>query len=701
MSTSTVQIGSKPKKPMHDKKRGSGSSASGSVGSSDSRPRSAPSSAPSIESFPPPPVSHSNGELAAVTKDGVQFFSVSENALNSMGVPFPIGLSTSESFAWNSDGSLFGRILPSGGVAVHAFPSMELLLETPVLLKGAKAFYFSPESTYLVIADRFEPKTEKENCALYHLPTRSKVGEIIVRKLASPNWPVMRWTEDEALCLRVSKETSAGEQILVLNSKSNKAETIGLPGLSAFEISPKEGRYMAAFFDRRMEAGGRPAPNENSEPRICIYSLYSATPGAAIFTLPLIEDPADSVTMHWNSTGDSLLVQAIVQVDESGKTYYGKSNLYVISRGEAGWTFNRPVELVGSPLHEARWLGSRSFIAVAGKMPAVVGCYTVESSGEISRSFPMGRVPRNTVRVSVHGRYAAIGGFGNLPGEVDFWDLDQRKVLKTTRSECTVDLQWAPSGARLFITSTTTPRMRVDNAIQLWRYGGERLAEINFKELFAAVWRPVKDGRPLLPDIPSSPRYLATASEGPMKTETTRQAYRAPGGAGEGFFAAVVRGERKADELPTDQRRELLSGRGGRKGAAVIKAPSKWDGVGAGEVIRAAVNPDVGSQPISLDGVAPNPISDPVEIPTVTAGILPTPPTPPPPPPPPPKKEWYYRDPSGVEQGPFEWSMMQRWHGAGYFGGDLDIRRGPSGEFRKLAAAFEGTPFNSRYLGSL
>ena len=578
--------------------------------------------------------------LAAVGKD-VQLFMVSSGEPVLLAT-FPIGLPTAEAFTWNSDGLMFARVNETGGVTVHAFPSCDVLLEVPPLLKGIKSFYFSPESTYLVVADRFEPRANKDNCALWHIPKKTKVGDIRVKRLAHPLWPCMRWSPKESICLRMTQEDGGVEKLLVLNSKANRSESLELKGVSTLELSPNEDGLLACFFARGDDL------KSSTKPKLVIYDLCrSAEP---IFTLELTEDPADSGLLSWNCTGDALMLHATVEVDETGKTYYGKSNLYVIaSAADGSWSGSRAATAIGSPLHDAKWSprDPRAFVAVAGKMPAQVGYYTVnESNSRVSLTFSMGQAARNTVRWNPYSRFVAVGGFGNLPGDLDLWEIKSRKVVKTLRVECTVECSWCPNGDRMFMSATTTPRMRVDNCIQLFNYDGSKIAKIDFKQLFAAHWRPAPH-ETLVADKAASPRALATASDGPAKVEN-RTAYRPPGAsdASDGTFAAVVRGELTVDHLSEDKRRELLGGR--VRGAAKVASgakPSKWD-----EVTQVARQ-------------APKCVSCP-------------------------ETDWYYKDPNGVEHGPYTKKMMFAWNKAGYFTSELELAVGKGKAYTKLKDLF-------------
>ena len=591
--------------------------------------------------------------VAAVGKDEVQLYLVSPGKEPLLISSLPLGLPTAEAFSWNSDGTLFARVNPNGGVTVQAFPSFDVLLEVPPLIKGIKSFYFSPDSTYLVVADRFEPKVSRDNCALWHIPKKIKVGDIKVKRLASPLWPCMRWSPKESICLRMTQEDGGVERLLVLNSKANRSETLELRGVSAIELSPNEDGLLACFFARGDDL------KSSTKPKLVIYDLSKNSD--PIFTLELTEDPADSGIISWNCTGDAIMLHATVEVDETGKTYYGKSNLYVIARAADGsWSGSRAAVAIGSPLHDAKWSprDPRSFVAVAGKMPAQVGYYTVDdATSRVSLTFSMGQAARNTVRWNPHSRFVAVGGFGNLPGDLDLWEIKSRKVVKTLRVECTVECSWCPNGDRIFMSATTTPRMRVDNCIQLFNYDGGKLAKLDFKQLFAAYWRPVL-AETLIADKAASPRALATASDGPAKAES-RAAYRPPGAqdSSDGTFAAVVRGDLTVDHLSEDKRREVLSGRGrGLVKQSTGSKPSKWDDVT--EVARQV----------------------PKSVPC-------------------PETDWYYKDPNGIEHGPYTKKMMFAWNKAGYFTGELELAVGKGKTYTKLKDLFPTeAPFDAQMM---
>merc|ERR1719261_1376138 len=119
-----------------------------------------------------------------------------------------------------------------------------------------------------------------------------------------------------------------------------------------------------------------------------------------------------------------------------------------------------------------------------------------------AKRYAFGKSRRNTIRWGSFGRFFAIGGFGNLAGDLDFWDKTTQKTICSFRAACTVDCAWGPDG-RHFLTCTTAPRMRVDNQISIFKYDGLPLLKLPFDELYAAAWRPAKRGQ--FSDRPASP----------------------------------------------------------------------------------------------------------------------------------------------------------------------------------------------------
>lgn len=60
------------------------------------------------------------------------------------------------------------------------------------------------------------------------------------------------------------------------------------------------------------------------------------------------------------------------------------------------------------------------------------------------------------------GTILAIAGFGNLRGEIEFWDRKNHTLVNKLRAPDSTYFAWCPD-SRHIVTATTSPRLKVDN----------------------------------------------------------------------------------------------------------------------------------------------------------------------------------------------------------------------------------------------
>jgi translation initiation factor 2A len=151
------------------------------------------------------------------------------------------------------------------------------------------------------------------------------------------------------------------------------------------------------------------------------------------------------------------LVLAHSDVDKTNQSYYGESRLHFLTsdgKHEGAVPLNKE-----GPIHDVQWSPSgNEFLVVYGFMPASATLFD-------NRCRPVhqfGSGPFNTVRWSPHDHFICLAGFGNLPGEMAFWDRQALKLIGSTKAPLSVTSEWSPDG-RTFMTATTAPRLQVDN----------------------------------------------------------------------------------------------------------------------------------------------------------------------------------------------------------------------------------------------
>ena len=77
------------------------------------------------------------------------------------------------------------------------------------------------------------------------------------------------------------------------------------------------------------------------------------------------------------------------------------------------------MELKDGPIHDVKWApNGEHFVAIHGFMPAKTTLF----DKKCKPIYDFGSGPRNTVEWSPFSRFLVIGGFGNLPGDIEFYD---------------------------------------------------------------------------------------------------------------------------------------------------------------------------------------------------------------------------------------------------------------------------------------
>jgi translation initiation factor 2A len=149
-----------------------------------------------------------------------------------------------------------------------------------------------------------------------------------------------------------------------------------------------------------------------------------------------------------------------------------------------------------------------------------------------------GSSPQNYVSFNSHGTLIALGGFGNLAGQITIFDRRTLQKVSTISAPNTSYCSWSPDG-RFILTATLSPRLRVDNGIKIWHCSGPLLHVQLTDELYQAEWRPCP--------LESVPAFGATIPAAPAPCESVQKllgaaekpasakpagAYRPPGARG-------------------------------------------------------------------------------------------------------------------------------------------------------------------------
>ncbi|KAI8923961.1 eukaryotic translation initiation factor eIF2A-domain-containing protein [Entophlyctis helioformis] len=342
---------------------------------------------------------------------------------------------------------------------------------------------FSPKDTYISTYVRYVKsedgnKPPHKNVSVWNIATGEEATAFTEKNPS--NWQVhlnVTWTEDETFCGR-----RVGDEIQFHDAKNfSKGVSQRLKSddrIASFSVSPGKRPIVAVFFP---EKNGRPAA----------VRLYDVTS----LGKPLSEKSfyrADSVSFHWNSLGTNVLVFTHTDVDATGQSYYGETNLFYLS---ITGNYDCKVNLDKSgPIHDVCWSpNAKEFVVVYGTMPAKATLFDHRANA----MYEFGSAARNQVKFNPNGRLLFIGGFGNLAGEMDVWDRKTFKKVATIHASNSSSCDWAPDGKHI-MTSTLYRRLKVDNGIKFWHYTGVLVNKVDVKEMHQTSWKA--DPRELWPE---------------------------------------------------------------------------------------------------------------------------------------------------------------------------------------------------------
>lgn len=263
-------------------------------------------------------------------------------------------------------------------------------------------------------------------------------------------------------------------------------------GMSQFSLSPGRSVTVAVFFGER-----------NAQP--AVVRVYSITNFAA----PLASKSffkADRVQMIWNQLGTNVLVWTTTDHDKTGRSYYGETNLYYLA---VAGNFDCRVPIDGL-IHDVAWApASKDFVVIHGQMPSPKTTLFNQRAMSVHE---FGRDARNTIKWSPQGRILVLAGFGNLAGNMDFWDCKTLQKIASVSARDTTACEWSPDG-RHILTATLSPRLRVDNGYKIWHYTGTLIHMEEVNELYQVNWRPdTPEMYPIRSSLSPAPKPTANTS---------------------------------------------------------------------------------------------------------------------------------------------------------------------------------------------
>ncbi|OVA00079.1 Translation initiation factor [Macleaya cordata] len=394
---------------------------------------------------------------------------------------------------YSEDGSRLMVIKSDSAICIYDCCSSSEIrsFEIPNVLAAT----LSPCGTYLQTFQKSSTPQEK-NLVLWKIETGAPVYHQFQKSMSKTTWPSIHFSSDESVACRMA--TNEIQFFDTGDFSKGIAYRLRIPGVAAIELSKAPGSHVAAFVP---ESKGIPAS-------VQIFACGKDAQAQPVARRSFFR--CSTVQLSWNHGSTGLLIVAQSDVDKTNQSYYGESKLnYLTTDGSHEGLV--PLRKEG-PVHDVRWSCSGSeFAVVYGFMPAKATVFDKKCNPLLE----LGTGPYNTIRWNPKGKFLCLAGFGNLPGDMAFWDYKEKKLLGTTRAELSVSSEWSPDG-RYFMTATTAPRLQVDNGIKIFHHNGSLFFKKMFAKLYQADWKPEDPGK--FGDIPE----LAEAI-GSLKIDETKK----------------------------------------------------------------------------------------------------------------------------------------------------------------------------------
>jgi len=378
------------------------------------------------------------------------------------------------------------------------------------------ALQWSPLSSLLATWEQYgsAPGQEpKPNLHLWDTATGEIVKSFFQKKFGG--WAPV-WNSDESICSRMVNNEI---QFYANNDFSAILHKLHIQKVTHYGMSTNAGKTFVVGY----------APGSKGGPSF-----------AKLFQYPNFEDTqvlanksffqADSVDVKWNSSGTCVLLLVQADVDKTGSSYYGKQQLHFMNiRGDTCM-----VSLAKEgPIYSVSWSPKGDVFAVVhGFMPAKTALFNDKGN----QVFDFGTGPKNLAMFNPQSNLLMVGGFGNLRGKIDMWDvsrpdnISKGSLVSSFEAPDTTDVKWSPDGQHI-VTTTCAPRLRQGNGYKIWHYSGSLIHEkafANTDELWEGDWQGAAPGT----FGPFKVSKQQVQGIQPSQPQVSKQVYRPPGARG-------------------------------------------------------------------------------------------------------------------------------------------------------------------------
>ncbi|XP_054809390.1 eukaryotic translation initiation factor 2A isoform X1 [Prosopis cineraria] len=368
------------------------------------------------------------------------------------------------------------------------------------------AAILSPCGTYLLTFQRPLAPQDK-NVTLWKTETGDPVYQHSQKNMTKTTWPSIQFSSDETVACRMA--TNEVQFFDTGDFSKGIIYRLKVPGVAAIELSRTPGSHVAVLVP---ESKGVPAS-------VQIFSCEKDSQSQPIARRNFFR--CSTVQFNWNHGSSGLLVVVQSDVDKTNQSYFGESKLCYLTTDGTQETVKRDLFMMPSG-HVLAWnlvfymvlylLLQLCLTRREDPYMSLAVVLTIQFDGTQKESVSLAdEVPlflcplfffKKYIHIWVKANYSmtfwplttgfsvlVLAGFGNLPGDMEFWDYVEAKKIRKTKAEWSVTSEWSPDGC-YFMTATTAPRLQVDNGIKIFNHDGSLYFEKKFDKLFQADWKP-------------------------------------------------------------------------------------------------------------------------------------------------------------------------------------------------------------------
>jgi len=366
---------------------------------------------------------------------------------------------------------------------------------------------FSPNNKYVVIIQK--PTVVSNNLNVVSLSSFETI--LSLRSQTHPNsiWPQIRFSSDEKYLFKNFGKALEVHEI----GESFELNKLGeIEDVVSFEITNINSEEHN-IFETVILCGRAVQDKKNKNKKKSYFAFYrisDLSKPIKSFSISICDD----IRIDLSKIPSVCLVHSMS--DTSHTNYYGDSSLYIaeILFG----TFTKVTPKNDGPIIDYRWLDDgKNFIMINGHQPAHLSVY--DSEGCFVEL--LGKYKVNTISISPDNRIACIAGFGNLKGDILFFDLMKKNLIGQAFLNYGGDLCWSPD-SKFMIAAVLSPRLRVDNEFIVVSYNGEPIYSEKFDiETFEVKWLENKSIKAEQFEIIENPNAESKRQESSTLTDIT------------------------------------------------------------------------------------------------------------------------------------------------------------------------------------